>query len=84
MLWRTARLSWDGIGSVRIEGAPLRGEAWSPDDRWMPSPSILRLEPFKAAATTRPETTQANDRAGWQGWHEEESRLREECFGDAE
>jgi hypothetical protein len=36
VLWQTRRLSWDGIGSVRIDGATLTGEAWSPDDCWMP------------------------------------------------
>lgn len=30
-VWRSARISWDGLRSLRVEGAQLRGESWYPD-----------------------------------------------------
>lgn len=35
-LWRTRRISWDGIRNIEIEGTCLRGEAWSFDNSWYP------------------------------------------------
>lgn len=35
LIWRSRRLSWDGVRNVRISDAHLRGEAWNPvDDGW--------------------------------------------------
>ncbi|MDB4970150.1 MAG: hypothetical protein JWN44_5839, partial [Myxococcales bacterium] len=35
MIWRSRRLSWDGVRNVRIGDSHLRGEAWNPvDDCW--------------------------------------------------
>jgi hypothetical protein len=36
--WRTRRLSWDGMRSVRVEGPRILGEAYSPvdQDAWHP------------------------------------------------
>jgi len=36
-LWKSERISWDGMQELRRDGANLRGEAWSPlEDRWIP------------------------------------------------
>ena len=36
-VWRTRRISWDGLQDVRLEGNRLRGQSWSPiDDCWAP------------------------------------------------
>jgi hypothetical protein len=31
LVWRSARISVDGLRSLRVEGAQLRGEGWYPD-----------------------------------------------------
>lgn len=36
-LWRTRRVSFDGMRDIAVTESDLRGEAWSPlDDRWYP------------------------------------------------
>jgi hypothetical protein len=35
-LWRSSRISWDGIRSLKLEGDTLTGEAWSFEDVWIP------------------------------------------------
>jgi hypothetical protein len=34
--WRSGRISWDGIRSLKLEGSTLKGEAWSYEDIWLP------------------------------------------------
>jgi len=35
VLWKSPRISWDGMRNVRVEGAKLYGEAFTPDgDSW--------------------------------------------------
>ena len=37
MLWRTKRISWDGMQNVRIEGDKILGEAFTPlENKWLP------------------------------------------------
>jgi len=33
-IWRTNRLSWDGMRNVRIDDGILRGEGWRYDESW--------------------------------------------------
>jgi len=42
VLWRSRRVSWDGMRDFRREGFVLRGEAWEPSDRWYPFEVDLR------------------------------------------
>jgi hypothetical protein len=35
-LWKTRRISWDGMRSISVEGNMLRGEAWHFDGTWHP------------------------------------------------
>lgn len=37
MLWRSRRLSWDGMMNLCVEGSQIVGEAYDPmDDKWIP------------------------------------------------
>jgi hypothetical protein len=37
LLWRTRRLSWDGMMNVRVDGEKIVGDAYDPmNDTWMP------------------------------------------------
>ncbi len=37
LLWRSQRISWDGMRNYRLDGSTLLGEAWLPwEDRWIP------------------------------------------------
>lgn len=37
VLWRTRRISWDGMRAIRASERHILGEAWRPaDDRWFP------------------------------------------------
>ena len=37
ILWRSDRVSWDGVRSVTIRGGELIGEAWAPmGEAWKP------------------------------------------------
>lgn len=37
LLWRSDRISWDGMRSLKITGPNLSGEAWDPlSDSWVP------------------------------------------------
>jgi len=41
--WRTPRISWDGIRHIKIEGANLYGEAFTPvGEMWVPFAVDLR------------------------------------------
>lgn len=35
-IWRSRRVSWDGIRSLKLEGDTLTGEAWGLGDSWLP------------------------------------------------
>ena len=35
-LWRTKRLSWDGMRNVTVEAELVRGEGWRYDETWHP------------------------------------------------
>jgi hypothetical protein len=35
-IWRSRRISWDGIRSLRLSGETLMGEAWDLNDKWVP------------------------------------------------
>lgn len=34
MIWRTRRISWDGMDNLKVNDLQVVGDAWSPDDRW--------------------------------------------------
>ena len=36
LLWRTRRISWDGMKEVSLDGERLHGNAYAPDDTWSP------------------------------------------------
>jgi hypothetical protein len=37
LLWKTKRISWDGMQNLRVVGQQLSGESWSPiDNKWIP------------------------------------------------
>ncbi len=33
-LWRTRRISWDGMADLKVDGLKLTGKSWSPEDCW--------------------------------------------------
>jgi hypothetical protein len=35
-IWRTKRLSWDGMRKIRLDGGVINGEAWRYDQSWHP------------------------------------------------
>jgi hypothetical protein len=35
-VWRSGRISWDGVRLLKLEGDTLTGEAWSFEDVWIP------------------------------------------------
>ncbi len=41
-LWRSRRVSWDGMRNLEHDGLLLRGEAWEYTDRWYPFSINLR------------------------------------------
>jgi hypothetical protein len=34
MIWRTPRISWDGMCDIQIDNFKLRGKSWDPSDAW--------------------------------------------------
>lgn len=34
MIWKSRRISWDGMCDLDVNGLALIGKAWSPDGRW--------------------------------------------------
>jgi len=55
-LWRSKRISWDGIQNIKQEGLLLSGEAWSPpDDCWYPFSLDLQSGEFTGGSYSFPE-----------------------------
>ena len=36
MIWRSRRISWDGMRDIRVHDLRLTGESWNPNDFWVP------------------------------------------------
>jgi hypothetical protein len=55
-LWRSGRISWDGMRDLRSEGLRLLGNAWSPiEDCWQPFQMDLRTGRFSGGSWNRVE-----------------------------
>jgi hypothetical protein len=53
MLWRSRRVSWDGLRNLKMAGTTITGEAWRPADEWVPF--LLDLSTGKAQGGAYPE-----------------------------
>jgi hypothetical protein len=54
ILWRTRRLSWDGVRNIEVSGALLSGEAWMFDDSWHSFTVNLKDGEAQGGAYTEP------------------------------
>jgi hypothetical protein len=46
LLWRSGRISWDGMCELNVDGLTLSGKAGDPDGRWTPFTLDLRTGEF--------------------------------------
>ena len=55
LLWRSGRISWDGMRELTVDGHRLRGLSWHPGDRWVPFTLDLSSGKFDGGSYDGPE-----------------------------
>jgi hypothetical protein len=54
-VWRSERISWDGMRKIAIQGATLAGEAYDISDAWMPFNLDIASGNFTGGSYTGPD-----------------------------